>query len=55
MAPHVAELLAGELNQPQTWAGDQIKSFTNLAAQYTLERTADNGQLENTSRRNSQL
>jgi glycerol-3-phosphate dehydrogenase len=40
MAPQVASLLAQELNKDSTWANDQLASFHELAAQYTLEKTA---------------
>jgi glycerol-3-phosphate dehydrogenase len=40
MAPAVARLLAGELGRDQAWADAQLKSFLELAAQYTLQKTA---------------
>jgi glycerol-3-phosphate dehydrogenase len=40
MAPQVASLLAKELNKDSTWASDQVAVFTQLAAQYTLAKTA---------------
>lgn len=40
MAPEVARLLAGELGRDQAWAEAEVARFTELAAQYTLERVA---------------
>jgi glycerol-3-phosphate dehydrogenase len=40
MAPVVARLLARELNEDSAWAEAQIAQFTDLAAQYTLEKIA---------------
>jgi glycerol-3-phosphate dehydrogenase len=41
MAPKVASLLAAELGKDGAWAGAEVKNFQQLAAQYTLEKTAD--------------
>lgn len=40
MAPAVARLLAKELGRDQAWADAQLESFLELAAQYTLQKTA---------------
>jgi glycerol-3-phosphate dehydrogenase len=40
MAPEVARLMAGELGRDRTWAEVEVGRFTELAAQYTLERVA---------------
>jgi glycerol-3-phosphate dehydrogenase len=37
MAPAVASLLAAELGRNERWQRDQVKEFTGLAKQYTLE------------------
>jgi glycerol-3-phosphate dehydrogenase len=34
MAPEVARIMAAELKRDQTWAQQQVGSFTALAAQY---------------------
>jgi glycerol-3-phosphate dehydrogenase len=39
MAPEVALLMAQELDRNQTWAAAQVKSFNELARQYTLATT----------------
>jgi glycerol-3-phosphate dehydrogenase len=41
MAPQVATLLARELNRDQSWADAEVVRFTELAAQYTLNKIAD--------------
>jgi glycerol-3-phosphate dehydrogenase len=41
MAPAVASLMARELHRDDAWIAHQLDSFRNLAAQYTLDRTAD--------------
>jgi glycerol-3-phosphate dehydrogenase len=40
MAPATASLLAAELHRDQAWIDAQLKSFGELARQYTLEKTA---------------
>ena len=40
MAPITARLLAAELGRSQVWAEAQVSCFTELAAQYTLQRIA---------------
>jgi glycerol-3-phosphate dehydrogenase len=39
MAPEVASLLAKELRKDQTWAEAEVKTFNQLAMQYTLQKT----------------
>jgi glycerol-3-phosphate dehydrogenase len=39
MAPEVAFLLAAELGKDKAWAEAETKSFLQLAAQYTLQKT----------------
>jgi len=41
MAPAVAEIMARELSRDPAWITHQLEDFRNLAAQYTLEETAD--------------
>jgi len=41
MAPTVAAIMARELNRDPAWITHQLENFRNLAAQYTLEKTAD--------------
>ncbi|HEX3987676.1 MAG TPA: glycerol-3-phosphate dehydrogenase/oxidase [Acidobacteriaceae bacterium] len=40
MAPAVAALMAGELGRDSAWIARQLEDFHQLAAQYTLKRTA---------------
>jgi glycerol-3-phosphate dehydrogenase len=44
MAPRVSALLAAELRRDQAWADAEVKSFTQLAMQYTLARTVETEQ-----------
>ncbi|MGA7524672.1 MAG: glycerol-3-phosphate dehydrogenase/oxidase [Acidobacteriaceae bacterium] len=41
MAPAVAALMARELGRDSTWIDRQLHDFRQLAAQYTLEKTAE--------------
>lgn len=41
MAPQVAELMAQELNKPESWVDAQLHSFRQLAAQYRLGAATD--------------
>jgi glycerol-3-phosphate dehydrogenase len=41
MAPTVASLMARELGRDSTWIAQQLEEFRRLAAQYTLEKTAE--------------
>jgi glycerol-3-phosphate dehydrogenase len=40
MAPEAARLLARELGRDDAWAEGEVGRFTELAAQYTLEKIA---------------
>src|ERR1019366_2181466 len=39
MAPEVVLLLAAELGRDEPWIAAELKSFNDLAAQYTLQNT----------------
>ena len=36
MAPETAKLLARKRGEDEAWAGEQVRSFRSLAAQYNL-------------------
>ena len=38
VAPKVAEVMASELNMPESWVEEQVKSFTAIANNYIVER-----------------
>ena len=40
MAPEVAALMARELGEDEGWVAAQLRSFNDLAAQYTIRKTA---------------